>query len=470
MGRRARVVALLAALLAGWLVLPSAASRPAGVVAPAPWSVVDLGRELSYQLSHSCHATTRVVATFDGRELSGPATRGCRSLVQVPSREALTAAGWTDGAALDLSLRTRNVRIPLRYKHLQPDLGHPVAGRPSAVPATADPQGDGSSLLMQTGDAVDLGTADLSGVDAVLLRVAGALSFELRSGSSTEPLLAAGTAGHSRSDWALKPRGTGELYLSATAPLTGRPTGPVHLVLTVTEGGGLVNYVDLTGSGAMSPYRWPSSLPRSVELLNGRDLAGWKQIGPGTFTVAPDGSLQATGPSSKWGWLYNPRYTFTNFVLRLDVKEQSYGANGGILVRHSDNENNYYTSFTADEIQVTDVNTEYFGGVDHVATALRQPQSSPGEWSRMEIVANGPRLVVTVNGVRTADHDQTTGCNLPSVPCAGGAYGGYGSGGSGFLGFEAELQRVWYRDLQVHDCGVSDVVTQTSADPLCNPA
>ena len=88
----------------------------------------------------------------------------------------------------------------------------------------------------------------------------------------------------------------------------------------------------------------------------------------------------------------------------------------------------------------------------------------------MEIVANGPRLVVTVNGVRTADHDQTTGCNLPSVPCAGGAYGGYGSGGSGFLGFEAELQRVWYRDLQVHDCGVSDVVTQTSADPLCNPA
>jgi hypothetical protein len=217
----------------------------------------------------------------------------------------------------------------------------------------------------------------------------------------------------------------------------------------------------------MAPYRWPTPLPKATRVFDGRSLKGWKQIGPGTFSVAKDGSLEAKAPASEWGWLYNPRVRLTNFVLRLDVKEEAFGANGGILVRHGPDENNYLTSFTADEIQVTDNNTEYTGGVDHVATALRQPQSSPGEWSRFEIVANGPRLVVRVNGVVTADHDQTTGCNLPSVPCSGGAYGGYLTGGSGFLGFEAELMHVWYRDIVVHDCGVTDVVRQTSSDPLC---
>jgi hypothetical protein len=388
-------------------------------------------------------------------------------LVRVPERAALLAAGWQEGTRLDLSLVGGQYPVPLRHKHLQPDLGRVLAGSPSSVPSSADPQGDAASLLMTQGDAVDLGVVDLAGVYAVFLRVAGALSFELRQGGTTGPVVAAGTAGHSRSDWVGKPRGTGELYLSATAPLKAATSGAAPLVLLITQGAGLVNYVDLTGSGAMAPYRWPSALPKAVRVFDGRSLRGWKQIGPGTFSVARDGSLQATGPASDWGWLYNPRFRLTNFVLRLDVKEQAFGANGGILVRHGSDENNYLTSFTADEVQVTDVDTEYSGGVDHVATALRQPQSSPGEWSRFEIVANGPHLVVRVNGVVTADHDQTAGCNLPSVPCSGGAYGGYLTGGSGFLGFEAERQHVWYRDIAVHDCGVTDAVLQTSADPVC---
>jgi hypothetical protein len=456
--------------LAGLVVVTTGMALPAtamqAVPVPGAWSVVDLGRDVPLT---GC-GTTRVIATFPGGSVAGPVTRGCRGTARVPSRQALTAAGWQDGSALDLYLDADGSRIPLRYKHFQPDLGRVLAGRPTVVPALGDPQGDVSSLAMQAGDAVDLGPVDLTGVYAVLVRAAGYLSFELRAGKATGPVLASGTAGHARSDWAAKPRGTGEVYLSATAPLTRRPAAVSRLVLVVTQGAGLVNYVDLTGSGGMAPYRWPSALPRAVPLFDGRSIKGWKQIGPGRFSVAPDRSLLATGPSSEWGWLYNPRFRFTNFVLRLDVKEQSFGANGGILVRHSDNANNYYTSFTADEIQVTDVNTEYMGGVDHVATALRQPQSSPGEWSRMEIVANGPHLLVRVNGVVTADHDQTTGCNLPSVPCSGGAYGGYGTGGSGFIGFEAELQKVWYRDIVLHDCGVTDVVRQTSSDPLCNPA
>jgi hypothetical protein len=454
-------------VLAGAALVGASLLVPAGAGAPvaAAWSVVDLGREVPYT---GCGAT-RVVAAFSARSVVGPLSLGCRGTVRVPSRASLTAAGWKDGSALDLYVDADGARVPLRYKHLQPDLGKVLAGRPTAVPAVGDPQGDVSSLAMQAGDAVDLGPVDLSGVYALLVRAAGYLSFELRQGAASGPVLASGTAGHARTDWAAKPRGTGEVYLSATAQLVRHPTAPVRLVLKVTQGSGLVNYLDLTGSGGMAPYRWPSALPRTVRLFDGRSTKGWKQIGPGRFGVAPDHSLLAIGPSSEWGWLYNPRYRFTNFVLRLDVKEQSFGANGGILVRHSDNTNNYYTSFTADEIQVTDVNTEYMGGVDHVATALRQPQSSPGQWSRMEIVANGPHLLVRVNGVVTADHDQTTGCNLPSVPCSGGAYGGYLTGGSGFIGFEAELQKVWYRDIVLHDCGVTDVVRQTSSDPLCNP-
>jgi hypothetical protein len=430
----------------------------AGPAAPGAWSVVDLGREVAYS---GCPGA-QVVASFAGRTLAGPKAKGCRGTVAVPAREWLTAAGWRDGTALSLSLVSGKRSTPLAYKHLQPDLGRVVAGTPRPVPAAGDPQGDVSSLLMQQGDAVDLGVVDLRGVYAVLVRAAGYLSFELRTGST---VVASGTAGHARPDWVGKPRGTGERYESATAELTKAPSGPVHLVLAVTEGAGAVNYLDLTGSGAMSSYRFPTPLPKATKVFDG-SIKGWKQIGPGTFSV-DQGDLKATGPSAEWGWLYNPRVRLTNFVLRLRVKESAFGANGGILLRHGTDENNYLTSFTADEVQVTDVNTEYTGGVDHVATALRQPQSSPGEWSTFEIVANGPRLLVRVNGVVTADHDQTAGCNLPSVPCSGGAYGGYGTGGSGYLGFEAELKDVWYSDVLVHDCGVTDAVRQTSSDPVC---
>lgn len=458
-----------AALLGGGLLVAPSSAGPRSQL-PHAWSVVDLGRDVPYEQSRPCSSPVRVVASFAGKQVAGPSTRGCSGVVRVPSRDALVSGGWAEGTGLDLSLRTRRTSVPLRYKHSQPDLGRVMAGNPSTAPALGDPQGDANSLLMATGDAVDLGPVDLRGVYAVLVRAAGVLSFELRSGSVTGRVLASGTAGHARPDWAIKPRGTGERYQSVTAPLARPPGGAVHLVLTVTQGAGLVNYVDLTGSGAMAPYR-PAPLPKAVRVFDGRSLAGWKQIGPGRFAVDPDGSLRATGPGGvgQWGWLYNPRFPLTNFVLRLQVKEEAFGANGGILVRHSSNDDNNVTSFTADEVQVTDVNTEYTGGIDHVATALLQPQSSPGEWSTMEIVANGPHLVVRVNGVVTADHHQTSGCNMPSLPCSGGAYGGYGTGGSGFIGFEAELMRVWYRDIEVHDCGVTDVVRRTTTDPLCDP-
>jgi hypothetical protein len=364
------------------------------------------------------------------------------------------------------------VKAPLRYKHLQPDLGEVVAGSPTAVPAAGDSQGDVNSLAMQTGDAVNLGPADLDGIYAVFLRSSGSLNFELHAGKVAGPLLASDSAGHARPDYLVGPRGMADkTYISVTSKLKtpGSVKGPTDLILVVTSGAGAINYVDLTGSGAMAPYRFPTPLKESVELFNGRDLKDWKQIGPGTFSVDKDRSILALAPDSGWGWLYNAKKTYTNFVLRIDVKEDGFGANGGVMIRHSDNEDNNYTSFTGEEIQVTDVNTEYLGGIDHVDTAFRQPQSSPNEWSSMEIVANGPRIQVWVNGVKTADGDETTGCSLFGLPCNGGAYGGYGTGGSGYISVEAELGHVWYRNIEIHDCGVTDDAFQTSDDPLCNP-
>lgn len=471
-----------AALLLG-LLAQNAASLTPGVgistttfVSPSPGAVVDLGREVPFRIhtpSGACKPTHAVARISDDTYVRGPAVRGCTGVASIPSAAQLRAAGWSEGEPVQLGLVTETATVLLFYKHLDPSFATVLAGGPAVVPALGDPQGDGNSLAMQAGDAVELGRVDLAGIYATFIRAAGYLTFELRAESATGPVLSTGTAGHARSDWTGKPRGLGEVYLSATAPLK-VPTslhGPTRLVLVVTDGAGLINYLDLTGSGAMAPHRFSSPLPKSVRIFNGRDVKGWKQIGPGKFAVEKDGSLRASGPSAEWGWLYNPQHSFTNFVLRLEVKEQSFGANGGILIRHGSNTNNYLTSFTADEIQVTDNNTEYSGGIDHVATALRQPQSSPGEWSTFEIIANGPRLLVRVNGVVTADHDQTTGCNLPSVPCSGGALGGYLTGGSGFIGLEAELQNVWYRNVDVHDCGATLVTPgkplQSSSDPLC---
>ena len=374
----------------------------------------------------------------------------------------MVAAGWHEGEPLQLELVADGTVLPLRHKHLQPDAGSVVAGLATVVPADSDWQGDSKALAMTTGSIVDLGPVDLSGVYAVAVRSAGAGTYELRTGGPTGPAVVSDFIGalHGipapdilirRPGWERTP------WSLITSQLRNPPRGSTRLFLALTAGSATINFVDLTGSGVMEPYQRPARLPGATSLFDGKDFAGWKHVGDSRFRIA-DGAMEAvecppaTQPSVKVvsciGFEYYTVKKFKDFHLRVDVRLTKFGDNAGVLIRHD--ENGDYMA--AEEIQLTDVNTEYVGGIDHVEEAFRQPQASPGRWSTLDIIASGPRIKVMVNGIVTALYDGSAGCGLGYSRCYGGANGGYGDGGVGYISMENEIGKVRFRNIELYEC------------------
>lgn len=463
-----------AGLLAATASVPAVAATTEGpsprttVVAPAPYGVVELGRSVHFRAHGGCAGEKALVIAEFGtnHSVAGPASRGCTGTAAVPTEEALTKAGWTPGQPLDLALTVGSATVPLRHRHIDTGTASVAAGSPQSLPASGDEESpDGAAMLMQAGDVIALGRVNLTGVYGVAVRAEGAFTYEFRAGSADGKVVAAGSGGRQRSDWMLRQPGHNkDDYLLTTSELKHAPMGAATpLFLAVTSGVGSVNFVELTGSGVMTPYKFPDRLPHAISMFNGHDLSGWKQMGPGGFTVDHGTMRSDPPPPGNWGWHYYTKRTFKNFVMRLQFKTTEWGDNSGVLVRHAATGEQNQSAFTAEEIQITDVNTEYTGGIDHVQAAYTQAQSSPGDWSTMEIVTNGPHFLVRVNGVLTAVYDDSTGCGLAALPCAGGETGGYVTGGNGYLAVEAEVGHVFFRNLQVHPCAKDD-------DPLCTVA
>ncbi|MCX7605021.1 MAG: DUF1080 domain-containing protein, partial [Bryobacteraceae bacterium] len=64
-------------------------------------------------------------------------------------------------------------------------------------------------------------------------------------------------------------------------------------------------------------------------LFNGKDLTGWKHVGPGEFVVE-DGMLKTVGGM---GLLYYEKEKLGNCVLRVVYKTASDHANSGVVIR-----------------------------------------------------------------------------------------------------------------------------------------
>jgi hypothetical protein len=465
---------LVALVVGGFLVAPAQADPAPRFTSPTAYGAVELGRSVPVVLAgRGCeHTVVQAVARFRGGSVRGSHSVGCRGAVTLPSASALRARGWQEGESVQLELVAGSTTLPLRHKHLEPDLGRVVAGVASAVPAASDPQGDANALAMAAGSIVDLGSTSLEGIYAVAVRAAGAGAYELRTGSPNGPAVVSDYLGSLHGlpvlDVAIRRPGWERTPWSLiTSQVTSSPSRPAHLFLALTSGSALINFVDLTGSGVMQPYQRPARVPGAKDLFNGRDFSGWKHVGDSRFRIV-DGAMQAVdcppqpsgGASVKLvgciGFEYYALRRYTNFHLRVDFSLTKFGDNAGVLIRHD--ETGDYTH--AEEIQLTDVNTEYVGGIDHAQVAFRQPQDSPGRWSTLDIIANGPHIKVMVNGIVTSLYDGSAGCSILYLPCSGGANHGYGEGGVGYVSMENEVGQVRFRDIELYECHGGD-------DPRC---
>ncbi|MFP6616396.1 MAG: DUF1080 domain-containing protein, partial [Candidatus Hydrogenedentota bacterium] len=99
------------------------------------------------------------------------------------------------------------------------------------------------------------------------------------------------------------------------------------------------------------------------------------------------------------------RKRYDNFILRLEWKLYRHGGNSGVFIRAPrDNRE----SAMGMEIQIfgdpgEEPNKNSSGAIYDVLPATSNPSNSIGTWNQYEIVADGPQIRVTLNGVVVQD-------------------------------------------------------------------
>lgn len=458
----------LAALVVGAGLLPAAAApAPVTLRGPSAHGLVELGDRVRADLGGDCRrASTRVVARFGSTTVQGPAVAGCFPVVTVPAESALAARGYRPGVPVALEVVSGQARQPLVLSRLEPQAGEVAAGAPTPVPAVTDPFGGGGGLTMSTGDTVDLGVADLAGVQSVSVRHLSSTVgvWELRAGSASGRAIATGQFGPAGNIGSAAAEGwlhsVGKLELRPAAAVVGDTNTFADLTTDVPDAPRLflavvaavepvvVNWVDLNGPGAALPHRFGSE--RGFEVIfDGSSFDGWSHVGPGRFELR-DGAMRAQNDLGDrgWAWLWWTREQFSDHVVRLRFKVEDYMDNGGVLLRHRDpQEDPNRSTASGDEVQIQESFENHTGGIAHEADAFRLATYMVGDWNDLEVVAVGPTYVVRINGSEVQRYTSTKQLR------------GFFSVENEQLFGVADSGHLWYDDIRVHRC--------TPADALC---
>ena len=181
----------------------------------------------------------------------------------------------------------------------------------------------------------------------------------------------------------------------------------------------------------------------AVELFNGKDLSGWVIEGPTEFDnkgnkesiwVADNGMITCRVNNRKsYGFLRYDKKQFADFVFsleyRLSEKEmpKQSPCNSGIGIRtgvYDPKKSDSPPSRAGYEIQLLDdamknPDKHSTGSLyRYIAPKVKAVKPAP-EWNKIEIECKGPRIMVTLNGEKIIDVDQTTVEEIKNKPLKG---------------------------------------------------
>jgi hypothetical protein len=145
-------------------------------------------------------------------------------------------------------------------------------------------------------------------------------------------------------------------------------------------------------------------------LFNGKDLTGWKHVGPGGDTVE-DGLIKTHGGM---GLLYWTGGKVGNCRIRVVFKMRDTNDNSGVFIRIPvEPHEEWMPVHYGYEVQI-DNHPESSNEDDYHITgtlySLTKPLAKPGkpgpEWNTMVITLDGPHTVVELNGVKVTDYTE----------------------------------------------------------------
>ena len=192
--------------------------------------------------------------------------------------------------------------------------------------------------------------------------------------------------------------------------------------------------------------------PGFVSLFDGKTLKGWTLVeksGSGRGYVVENGSLVC--PADGGGNLLTDK-EFANFIFRFEFRMEP-GGNNGVGIRAPLTGDVAYSGM---EIQILDHDHERYkgrlkptqrhGSIYDVFPAEGEALKPAGQWNEEEIMADGRRIKITLNGKVLVD------ANLDSVtdPAVLKKHPGLART-SGRIGFLGHGTRVEFRNLRVKE-------------------
>jgi hypothetical protein len=144
------------------------------------------------------------------------------------------------------------------------------------------------------------------------------------------------------------------------------------------------------------------------QLFNGKDLEGWKQAGPGSHYVE-DGLIKSHGGM---GLLYWTAEKFGNCRIRVVYRMRDTLDNSGVFIRMpAEPVEEWMPVHYGYEVQI-DNHPEIWNEDEYHYTgtlySLNKPAAKVGkpgpQWNTFEIILQGSRTVVFVNGVKVTDY------------------------------------------------------------------
>jgi Domain of Unknown Function (DUF1080) len=148
-------------------------------------------------------------------------------------------------------------------------------------------------------------------------------------------------------------------------------------------------------AGAQSSNEWRA-------LFNGKDLEGWRHVGPGQFVIE-NGVLKTEGGM---GLLWYTREQFGDATIRVVFRApQPQGAgNSGVFIRIPEAPTEpWMPVHKGYEVQIDENNSDFHRTGVLYSFTKAQAKPEMREWNTMEITLDGDRTVVVVNGATVTD-------------------------------------------------------------------
>jgi len=134
-----------------------------------------------------------------------------------------------------------------------------------------------------------------------------------------------------------------------------------------------------------------------TNLFDGKDLDGWKMVGPGSFSVE-DGMLRTHGGM---GLLYYTREKFGNCTIRVVFKTTGDHDNSGVFIRLPEQPKDpWYGVHNGYEVQIDAAGDDWHstGALYSLSKVTARNQKPVNEWNTMDIILKGQLTTVLLNG------------------------------------------------------------------------